>query len=367
MSPIDREAARAALDDNNPAALLGLREGQWLDAKGRPYNTKDPKSVEELAKDVAGFANGGGGLLVIGISTQKEHDEEVLAELTGISREAVDLDQLRKLIRERVYPAPLDVTVGWSGDGGSGVVFIDIPPPTEPDCVFVVAAPVGKPGQTKTDTVAVPVRQADGTHWMPRPNIQRLLAAGRGVLGMPGVDEPLRSDRAYIERTIKNRFHKWNEMGSGRHRLMRGCTRDELSLAAKVPWEGEELRLFLLGSAIQERYMVRHWLDACRSTPKLPTFLGKIISTVLNGRRPPLRASWCATQLPKEQREATVATACGGDRILEGELSAAILEGDTRRAEVEIERILRTQFGEAEVVFEMRELTASDGGDFPLI
>ncbi|MFI1170058.1 RNA-binding domain-containing protein [Streptomyces melanogenes] len=362
---MDREAARAVLDAHNPAALLGVCEGQWLDAKSHVYNMKDPRAVEELAKDVAAFANGGGGLLVLGISTRKEHEEEVLHDLTGIDRSTVDLDQLRKLIRERVTPPP-HVTVGWSGSAVSGVVFIDIVTP-EPDCVYVVAAPVGKPGQPRNDTAAVPLRQADGTHWLLRPEIQRLLTAGRTVVGMPGVDDPLRSDRAYIERTIKNRFHKWNEPGSGRHRLMRGCTRDELGLAERASWEDEDLRLFLLGSAIQQRYMLRYWLDACRSIPRLPDFLGKIMSTVLNGRRPPLRASWCAVQLPKEQREVIVATAGDGDRALEEELASAILDGDTEKAKVEIERILRAQFGQAEVVFEMRELTASDDGDFPLL
>lgn len=63
---MDLDAVRAALRAHDPAALLELSEGQWLDAKGAPYELRDPRAVEELAKDVAAFANGGGGILVIG-------------------------------------------------------------------------------------------------------------------------------------------------------------------------------------------------------------------------------------------------------------------------------------------------------------
>ncbi|MFJ1602610.1 helix-turn-helix domain-containing protein [Streptomyces sp. NPDC088253] len=365
MPQMDLEAARSALHANTPTLLLGLRERQWLDVKSELYNPRNPKAVEELAKDVAAFANGGGGLLVLGISTRLVHGEEVLDQIASIDRSAVDLDQLRKLIREHVTPAPLEVTVDWSDDGQNRVVFIDVPAP-RPDSVFVVAAPVGKPGHAKSHTVAMPVRQADGTHWLLRAEIQRLLAAGVAALGMPGVESALRSDPAYIVRTIERCFQKWDDPGSGRHRLMNGCSREELNLAARVSWEDENMRLFLLGSAIQQRYMLWHWLDACRTIPKLPEFLGRVMSTILNGRRPPLRASWCAAQLSEAQREAVIAGASDWERVLEDELLAAIREGSVRKAETGIERILRAQFSDGEVAFEMRELTASDSDDFPL-
>ncbi|MFF1569806.1 helix-turn-helix domain-containing protein [Streptomyces sp. NPDC058293] len=67
--PTDLKSALAALDAHEPLSLLGLRETQWLDAKGGPYQLANPRSVEELAKDVAAFANVGGGLIVIGIAT----------------------------------------------------------------------------------------------------------------------------------------------------------------------------------------------------------------------------------------------------------------------------------------------------------
>ncbi|MGW4232220.1 RNA-binding domain-containing protein [Streptomyces sp. NPDC004980] len=182
--PTDLKSALAALDAHEPLSLLGLRETQWLDAKGGPYQLANPRSVEELAKDVAAFANGGGGLIVIGIATRLEHGEEVLDHIVKVDPDAVNLDQIRKLIRQWVTPVPRGVRVGWSGGDGERVAFIDIPAQAV-DALFVVPAPVGKAGSSRTDTVAVPMRDGDSTRWLPRTEIQQLLSAGVRASGMP--------------------------------------------------------------------------------------------------------------------------------------------------------------------------------------
>ncbi|MEV5086019.1 RNA-binding domain-containing protein, partial [Streptomyces sp. NPDC056159] len=182
--PKDLKSVLAALDAHEPVSLLGLRETQWIDAKVGPYQLADPKAVEELAKDVAAFANGGGGVIVIGIGTRLEHDEEVLDRIVGLDPAAVNVDQIRKLIRQWITPAPRGVRVGWSGADGGRVLFIEVPAQAV-DTLFVVPAPVGKPGSPRTDTVAVPMRDGDGTHWLPRTEIQQLLSAGVRALGMP--------------------------------------------------------------------------------------------------------------------------------------------------------------------------------------
>ncbi|MER5698786.1 RNA-binding domain-containing protein [Streptomyces mirabilis] len=185
MPKMDLEAVRTALRSHNPTALLELPEGQWLDAKKAPYEMRDPHAVEELAKDVAAFANGGGGIIVVGITTRLEHGREILDKAVPVERSSVDLDQWRKLIRQHITPAPRRVSVEWSDDGqGACVVYIDVPA-QDPGCLFVVAAPTGKNGAPRTDTVAVPIREADGTHWLPRTELQRLLSRGVAASGMP--------------------------------------------------------------------------------------------------------------------------------------------------------------------------------------
>ena len=180
----DLQSALAALDAHEPVRLLGLRETKWLDAKMGPYQLSDPKAVEELTKDVAAFANGGGGIIVIGFATRLEHDEEVLDHIAGVDPAAVNMDQIRKLIRQWITPAPRGVRVGWSGADGKRVAFIDVPAQAA-DTLFVVPAPAGKRGSPRPDTVAVPMRDGDSTHWLPRTEIQQLLSAGVRASGMP--------------------------------------------------------------------------------------------------------------------------------------------------------------------------------------
>jgi hypothetical protein len=105
----DIGGARAALRAGRPADLLGLAECGWLDVKAGVYRLDDPAKALELAKDVAAFANTGtGGMILVGYTTRKDYDREILDEVRPVRRALVDLDRYRKLIRERVIPAPED-------------------------------------------------------------------------------------------------------------------------------------------------------------------------------------------------------------------------------------------------------------------
>ena len=100
MPATDIDSARTALRADRPGELLGLAECGWLDAKGGIYRLDEPAGPEELAKDVAGFANARtGGLLLVGFSTRKEHDSEILDQVRPVPRSLVDLDQHRKRSR----------------------------------------------------------------------------------------------------------------------------------------------------------------------------------------------------------------------------------------------------------------------------
>jgi hypothetical protein len=180
----DPKSALAALDAQEPGSLLGLRETQWLDAKAAPYQLAGPKAVEELAKDVAASANGDCGVIVTGIATRPEHDEEVLDHIVDLDPAALTVDQIRKLIRQWITPAPRAVRVGWSGADGERAAFIEVPE-WAAGTLFVVPAPVGKAGSPRTDTVSEPRRDDDSTHWLPRAEIQQLISAGVRASGMP--------------------------------------------------------------------------------------------------------------------------------------------------------------------------------------
>ncbi len=186
MPVSDIDGARAVLGNGKPAELLGLAECGWLDVKDGVYQLDDPAKAEELVKDVAGFANANaGGLLLVGFSTKKEHDREILDKVRPVPRALVDLDRHRKLIRERVIPPPRGVSVAWIDCGQkTGVLVIDVPA-QPPACLpYVVPGPTRLVNVSHV-SVAVPVREGDATAWLPQAEIQRLLAAGWTATGGP--------------------------------------------------------------------------------------------------------------------------------------------------------------------------------------
>jgi hypothetical protein len=196
---LDIDGARVALRAGRPEELLGAPECGWLDVKSGVYRLDDPASAEELAKDVAAFANTKtGGLLLIGFSTRKEHDAEVIDQVRPVPRGLVDLDRHRKLIRERVIPAPREVVVEWIDCGdGKGILQVDVPAQPPPRLPHVVSGAAQAPGGSRI-TVAVPIREGDATAWLSQAEIQRLLSVGWTNAGGPS-DEFL---RAVIEQTV---------------------------------------------------------------------------------------------------------------------------------------------------------------------
>ena len=167
--------------------VLGLKECGWLDVKSGIYALDDLAKADELAKDVAGFANAAsGGLLIVGISTRVEHGQEVLDQVKPVPRAHVDLDRHRKIIRERITPPPRSVDVDWIPvDDKSGLLLIQVPPQLSGRLPHIVPAPARGAIKSHSASFAIPVREADSTQWLPKEEVQRLLAAGWTAQGGP--------------------------------------------------------------------------------------------------------------------------------------------------------------------------------------
>ncbi|MGW4527850.1 RNA-binding domain-containing protein [Amycolatopsis sp. NPDC004378] len=179
MTAAGLDRARQALRRDDPGALVGERECVWLDVKDGIYPLDQPKGAEELAKDVAAFANtADGGLLLVGFSTRKEHGEEIVDELNPIPRKLIDLDKHRQIIATRVFPPLRHVSVDWiSCTDELGVLVIDIPAQPRASQLFAVPAPNGKTEPSKT-AVSVPIRRGDGTTWLRPHEIQHFVGLG---------------------------------------------------------------------------------------------------------------------------------------------------------------------------------------------
>jgi hypothetical protein len=173
--------ARKALGQGDLVSLLGMRECGWLEVKSRAYRLDNPGDKAELLKDVAQLANAQGGLLLIGFATAKTDGRDVLIEVSALAAEDLDPEKYRKTLRSGVCPTIRDLRVERL-DAGSGqyVLMVDVPAQRDADKPFVVPGPaVGK----LFPSVAVPIRDDDGTHWLGVSELQRMLAAGWAATG----------------------------------------------------------------------------------------------------------------------------------------------------------------------------------------
>jgi hypothetical protein len=162
--------------------LIGQRECLWLDAKRQPYGLDQDRHRFELAKDVAAFANGVGGLILIGASTETIRSGERLAEINPIPLRLVDVQRMRDVLDRWVFPVveDLEIDVIQVGDN-RGLAYIYVPPqPEERRPFLVVGAEVG--GKVVSVFVSVPTRRDDDTHYRDVAALHGLLLAGRLAL-----------------------------------------------------------------------------------------------------------------------------------------------------------------------------------------
>jgi hypothetical protein len=165
--------ARGAIASGRLELISGTRECSWLDVKKEHYKLGHPASNVELLKDVTAFANASGGLLIVGFETRLEDGREVVGAITPVSTTAVSAEQYRKILRTQVFPMIRELSVEWAAlDGGAGVLVVDIPRQPDADKPFLI------PGRTDREGFSLPIRDGDGTLWLPLQNVQRLLSIG---------------------------------------------------------------------------------------------------------------------------------------------------------------------------------------------
>ncbi|GAA4026975.1 hypothetical protein GCM10022232_85860 [Streptomyces plumbiresistens] len=171
--------------------LIGKQEAaeaEDLDYKQQHY-TADPKSREELAKDIAAFANHLGGVIVIG-----------MAEQHGVPFRAFDVDlgdhHLRDL-QQRIASTTAP-PVRWEplrkenpANPGHGLLLLTIPP--SPQAPHAITAAPTKPSAT---ALRYPRRAGTKTEWLTETNVasayhQRFTAAADRRQRMRDIEQTL--------------------------------------------------------------------------------------------------------------------------------------------------------------------------------
>lgn len=175
------EHVREALARGDLSVPLGLPECSWLEAKSSLYRLDHPGDKAEYIKDVVELANARGGLLLIGFTTTKADGQETLTELSPIPTADVDPEKYRAILRSNVWPTIRDLRVERiDTDEAKCVLLIDVPTQRDADKPFAMPGPaVGK----LYPSIAVPIRDDDGTHWLSTAELQRLLSTGWAATG----------------------------------------------------------------------------------------------------------------------------------------------------------------------------------------
>lgn len=196
------EASRDTLADlirgGHAGLLVGLPEGNGLDAKSQEWDLESDDGKHKLAVEVSAFCNAEeGGIIVFGVSTETpvKGGGEVITEVGGLHKVRTPPRGYEKAVDARVYPFPLGLRVDVIElDNHHPIVMIDIPAQPEELKPFLVKGAISYDG-AKVDGKAFTVAQRRGedTQRLEASMLHAQLAVGRRFLrNLPidGVDGP---------------------------------------------------------------------------------------------------------------------------------------------------------------------------------
>jgi Schlafen, AlbA_2 len=181
-APLRRATALDLLRAARVDLLLGQPECQWLDAKRAPYAATDTGRFE-LAKDAAAFANSGGGIIVIGVSSVRRHDRDVLAAVHPFPFALARPSSYRQILDHRIHPPVQGLEVFHVSYGvvGSGLAVISVPPQPEEIQPFLVRGAIVE-RRFRGSYFSLVTRRGEDTLATDAAAIHSLLVAGRVAL-----------------------------------------------------------------------------------------------------------------------------------------------------------------------------------------
>jgi len=121
-----------AIDRGDFDALIDLIEDEHLEAKGGKYDTSLEAGKQELAKDVSSFANGSGGIIVIGPKTSDDPAfyGRRISEVNLVPFDLINSSDYHNIIKAWIYPRPQGIDIKWISSNqqpGRGLFYVFVP------------------------------------------------------------------------------------------------------------------------------------------------------------------------------------------------------------------------------------------------
>lgn len=166
--------------------LIGLEETDSFDAKKGIYDVSVDKGKFELAKDVAAFANSGGGIIVIGLATEQDEDsfKETVTAITPVPKDRFNIDGYRKIIFEYVYPdlaKQLTIDCVAHGADNGFIIYIHVSPTDVTEGPYIVSKSFEENNgvsKVRGNTLTLPIRKGSDTGFESPHDLQKMLRLG---------------------------------------------------------------------------------------------------------------------------------------------------------------------------------------------
>jgi hypothetical protein len=188
MAVISQTELGEALATANFDQILGTPESNWIDFKSEPYDAQPPASGKlspygqsELCKDVAAFANSGGGCIVIGFKTTRDPTQgiETATSYKLINNDLANISSYRSAIKNGIYPLIREPNIRWfnPSDSKSGILLIELlVQPTEQK-PYILRRIVES--EMRFEAISIPTRNGDATDWHTPERIHSEIRSGR--------------------------------------------------------------------------------------------------------------------------------------------------------------------------------------------
>jgi len=174
------------LESSDFYKFVGVVEDLHFECKGAPYQLVNNKDKQELAKDVCGFANSEGGIIVVGLETEirPEHPGEEVSRVRPFPQDLMNLKQYSDVLSTWVYPVISGLKINWypcidsSSSSPKGIGAIIVPRQETRAFPFLITRYVDEKGKNNEIVFGFSQRKFDEVHHHSVQRIHHLIQQG---------------------------------------------------------------------------------------------------------------------------------------------------------------------------------------------